>query len=78
MVLLWDPFAACGIYDPVVYDDMGNAVLHPNGSLVTQDAWLVVVLLIGAAVWFTFYFGFINVRGFRHALDITRGKYAKP
>ena len=78
MVLLWDPFAACGIYDPVVYDDMGNAVLHPNGSPVTQDAWLVVVLLIGAAVWFTFYFGFINVRGFRHALDITRGKYAKP
>jgi AGCS family alanine or glycine:cation symporter len=78
MVLLWDPFAACGLYDPVVYDDMGKAVLHPNGSPVTQDAWLVVVLLIGAAVWFTFYFGFINVRGFRHALDITRGKYAKP
>ena len=78
MVLLWDPFAACGIYDPVVYDGMGNAVLHPNGSPVTQDCWLVVVLLIGAAVWFTFYFGFINVRGFKHALDITRGKYAKP
>jgi len=78
MVLLWDPFAACGIYDPVVYDDLGAPVLHPNGSPVTQDCWLVVVLLIGAAVWFTFYFGFINVRGFRHAVDITRGKYAKP
>jgi AGCS family alanine or glycine:cation symporter len=78
MVLLWDPFAACGIYDPVVYDDLGTPVLHPNGSPVTQDCWLVVVLLIGAAVWFTFYFGFINVRGFRHAVDITRGKYAKP
>jgi AGCS family alanine or glycine:cation symporter len=78
MVLLWDPFAACGVYDPVVYDDMGAPVLHPNGSPVTQDCWLVVVLLIGAAVWFTFYFGFINVRGFRHAVDITRGKYAKP
>ena len=78
MVLLWDPFAACGIYDPVVYDDLGAPVLHPNGSPVTQDCWLVVVLLIGAAVWFTFYFGFINVRGFSHAVDITRGKYAKP
>jgi AGCS family alanine or glycine:cation symporter len=53
-------------------------VLHPNGSPVTQDCWLVVVLLIGAAAWFTLYFGFINVRGFRHAIDITRGKYAKP
>jgi AGCS family alanine or glycine:cation symporter len=78
MVLLWDPFAACGIYDPVVYDGTGRAVLHPNGTPVTQDCWLVVVLLIGAAVWFTFYFGFINVRGFKHAVDITRGKYAKP
>jgi len=78
MVLLWDPFAACGIYDPVVYDEAGQAVLHPNGSPVTQDCWLVVVLLIGAAVWFTIYFGFINVRGFKHALDITRGKYANP
>ena len=78
MVLLWDPFAACGIYDPVVYDGTGRAVLHPNGTPVTQDCWLVVVLLIGAALWFTLYFGFINVRGFKHAVDITRGKYAKP
>jgi AGCS family alanine or glycine:cation symporter len=78
LVLLWDPFAACGIYDPVVYDSHGEAYLHPNGQPVTQDCWLVVVLLIGAAVWFTFYFGFINIRGFKHALDITRGKYAKP
>ena len=78
LVLLWDPFAACGIYDPVVYDETGTAVLHPNGDPVTQDCWLVVVLLIAAAVWFTFYFGFINVRGFRHAVDITLGRYAKP
>jgi alanine or glycine:cation symporter, AGCS family len=78
LVLLWDPFAACGIYDPVVYDSNGEAYLHPNGQPVTQDCWLVVVLLIGAAVWFTFYFGFINIRGFKHALDITRGKFAKP
>ena len=78
LVLLWDPFAACGIYDPVVYDGNGQPFLHPNGQPVTQDCWLVVVLLIGAAVWFTLYFGFINIRGFKHALDITRGKFAKP
>jgi AGCS family alanine or glycine:cation symporter len=78
LVLLWDPFAACGMYDPVVYESNGQAYLHPNGQPVTQDCWLVVVLLIGAAVWFTFYFGFINIRGFKHALDITRGKFAKP
>ncbi len=77
-VLLWDPFAAVGIYDPVVYMEDGKPLLHPNGDPVTQDCWLVVVLLIFAAVWFTIYFGFINVRGFRHAVAVTMGKYAKP
>jgi AGCS family alanine or glycine:cation symporter len=77
-VLLWDPFAAIGIYDPVVYVENGQPLLHPNGDAVTQDCWLVVVLLIVAAAWFTVYFGFINVRGFKHAVHITMGKYAKP
>ncbi len=77
-VLLWDPFAAIGIYDPVVYLPNGQPLLHANGDPVTQDCWLVVVLLISAAVYFTFYFGFINVRGFKHAVHITMGKYANP
>lgn len=77
-VLLWDPFAAIGIYDPVVYQADGTPLLHPNGTPVTQDCWLVVVLLIAAAAWFTIYFGFINVRAFRLAVHITMGKYSKP
>lgn len=77
-IFLWDPFAAIGIYDPVVYTSDGSPLLHPNGDPVTQDCWLVVVLLILAALWFTIYFGFINVRGFKHAVHITMGKYAKP
>lgn len=77
-ILLWDPFAAVGIYDPVVYKADGTPLLHPNGQPVTQDCWLVVVLLILAAAWFTLYFGFINIRGFKHAVHITMGKYANP
>jgi len=77
-ILLWDPFAAVGIYDPVVYKSDGTPLLHPNGQPVTQDCWLVVVLLILAAAWFTLYFGFINIRGFKHAVHITMGKYANP
>jgi AGCS family alanine or glycine:cation symporter len=77
-VLLWDPFAAIGIYDPVVYLDNGQPYLHPNGDVVTQDCWLVVVLLIAAAFWFTFYFGFINFRAFGHAIQIMLGRYSKP
>ena len=38
---------------------------------------IVLVLLIGALV-FTFYFKFINIRGFVHSIDIIRGKYDNP
>jgi len=37
---------------------------------------LIVVWLVVAAVFFTFYFRFINFRGFRHAIDLVRGQYA--
>ena len=37
---------------------------------------LIVVWLIAGGVFFTLYFRFINLRGFRHALDLVRGKYA--
>ncbi len=35
--------------------------------------WLVV-----AATFFTVYLGLINIRGFRHATDLVRGKYSNP
>jgi AGCS family alanine or glycine:cation symporter len=36
---------------------------------------LIVVWLIAAAAFFTLYFGFINLRGFRQSLRIVRGDY---
>ncbi|MFN8700151.1 MAG: amino acid carrier protein [Flavobacteriales bacterium] len=78
LVLFWDPFAAFGIYDPVVYQENGDPLLHPNGDPVTQDAWLVVVLLIAAALFFTVYMGFVNFRAFGHAIHVTLGRYSKP
>ena len=38
---------------------------------------IVIVLLTGGLV-FTFYFKFINVRGFSHSIDIIKGKYDNP
>ncbi len=38
---------------------------------------IVVVLLTGGLV-FTFYFRFINIRGFKHSIDIIKGKYDNP
>ncbi|WP_051279127.1 alanine/glycine:cation symporter family protein [Hellea balneolensis] len=39
---------------------------------------LIVLWLIFAASFFTVYLGFINLRGFKHALDIVRGKFSDP
>ena len=42
------------------------------------DIRLVVIWLITAAIFFTIWLGFLNVRGFKHALDLVRGKYSDP
>jgi len=39
---------------------------------------LIVCWLILGAIFFTCYLGFINVRGFKHAVDIVRGHYPDP
>ena len=39
---------------------------------------LVVVLLVGGAIFFSVYNKFINLRGFRHSIDVTRGAYDDP
>jgi AGCS family alanine or glycine:cation symporter len=39
---------------------------------------LIICWLIFGAAFFTVYLGFINLRGFRHAINIVRGKYADP
>jgi len=39
---------------------------------------LVVLWLVVGAVFFTFYMGFINLRGFKHAIALVRGEYADP
>ena len=39
---------------------------------------LIVGWLILAAIIFTFYFRFIQFRGFRHAIEVVRGRYSDP
>ena len=38
---------------------------------------LIVLWLIGAAIFFTGYFKFLNLRGFKHAFHLLRGDYTK-
>ena len=47
-------------------------------NLFGSDIPLIVLWLIGGGLFFTFYLRFINFRGFKHAIDILRGKFADP
>lgn len=61
-------------------DQNGAPVLEKSGAQKKRDVpvpFLVVVLIAGA-IFFTFRFRWINLRGFKHAIDVIRGKYDDP
>ncbi|MDT0676760.1 amino acid carrier protein [Autumnicola musiva] len=51
---------------------------HPNGTPQANSIPFIVVWLIFGAAFFTFKMGFINIRGFGHALELAKGKYDDP
>jgi AGCS family alanine or glycine:cation symporter len=64
-----------------------SAVVGPLGAVIFFDVafWsdaadvpLVVLWLIIGALYFTLRFQFVNLRGFRHAVDCVRGLYTRP
>jgi alanine or glycine:cation symporter, AGCS family len=70
-------------------DDKINNLVAPVANKIADTVFysvtiggaelpLIVVWLIIAAFFFTFYLGFINVRGFKHAIQIVKGDYDAP
>lgn len=49
---------------------------NPDGTGRTIP--FAVVWLVLGAIFFTIRMGFINLRGFKHAIDVVRGKYTDP
>ncbi|HET8803694.1 MAG TPA: amino acid carrier protein [Aequorivita sp.] len=64
-------FAAIHYDEPV-------ALTHPNGDLQTTSIPFIVVWLVLGALFFTLRLGFINIRGFKHSLQLASGKYDDP
>ena len=64
-------FAAIRFEEPV-------PLLFPNGDPQTTNIPFIVVWLVVGALFFTIRMGFINVRGFKHALELAKGKYDDP
>ena len=58
--------------------DEKKPLLHPNGDVRKNSIPFIVVWLILGAAFFTVRMGFINVRGFKHAIDLARGKHSDP
>ncbi|MDR4516276.1 MAG: alanine:cation symporter family protein [Nitrosomonas sp.] len=60
------------------FEPISNAiasVIFYSISLLGLEIKLVLVWLVIAALFFTVYLGFINVRCFAHGIDVLRGKY---
>ena len=57
-----------------VVDLMGDILFADFG---TGMPLIVAVLLLGG-VYYSFYFGWLSLRGFRHSIDVIRGRYDDP
>ncbi len=55
-----------------------SAFIFYSVPILGAELPLVVLWLIAGALFFTLYFGFINLRGFQHAVDLVRGRYSDP
>ncbi|WBU89934.1 amino acid carrier protein [Cellulophaga omnivescoria] len=64
-------FAEIKYDEPVV-------LTHPNGDPLTKPISFIVIWLVLGATFFTIRMGFINIRGFGHALELAKGKYDDP
>jgi AGCS family alanine or glycine:cation symporter len=64
-------------FGQVVYEQP-VVLTHPNGDPITKPIPFIVIWLVLGAVFFTLRMGFINFRGFKHAIDLARGKYDDP
>ena len=71
------------------FDETINNAIAPLSSAISNFIFfeitilgsalpLIVLWLIGAAIFFTFYFNFISLKGFKHAFQLLRGDFSKP
>jgi AGCS family alanine or glycine:cation symporter len=61
----------------IIYDEP-VVLTNPNGTPLEKGIPFIVIWLIFGATFFTFRMGFINIRGFKHAIQLAKGKYDEP
>ncbi len=60
------------------FSDFIVSVVFYSVTIFGAEVSLIVVWLIGAAVFFTVWFGFPQLRYLPHSLNLVRGRYSKP
>jgi AGCS family alanine or glycine:cation symporter len=81
--------SAAAAVTPLAVDDRISDLVTPLSDFVVSIVFysvpvfgtelpLIVAWLVCAAVFFTFFLGFQNIRGFKHAVDLVRGRYSDP
>ncbi|MDO6809606.1 amino acid carrier protein [Zobellia galactanivorans] len=58
--------------------DKPVAMQHPNGDPISNGIPFIVIWLVFGATFFTLRMGFINIKGFKHSIDLAKGKYDDP
>lgn len=66
-----------GAFKPIV-DFLDLIIFYKPFESLGFGMPIVVIWLILGALFFTFRMGFINIRGFKHAIDLVRGRYDNP
>jgi len=67
-----------GAHTVTQVDISGNPVIDPETGEPkkrTVGFPLLVAILAFGAIFFTFFYGWINIRGFQHSIDVVRGKF---
>ena len=86
LIILFSIFYSNDLYASV--DQNINDFLAPVASFISgivfyslpignANVELIVIWLIAGGLFSTFYFKFINLRGFKHALELVSGKFSK-
>jgi len=67
-----------GAFQKQQRDTSGTPVTNADGKPVMEGPTVgfTIIFLAAGAIFFTFWYGFINIRGFGHAVALARGKYS--
>ncbi|MGO3707226.1 MAG: amino acid carrier protein [Mesonia hippocampi] len=61
----------------ITFDDP-QPLYHPNGDKRKNNIPFIVVWLILGSIFFTFKLGFVNIKGFKHSIQLAQGKFDNP